>query len=689
MLQDNELTFHRGGWQRCILMGIFILGRASCANKGALVENLPHICAESGEFYAGWPEHLGESGQNLLPVATVLGQNLVASKIIEDGDYNSPSIQEKILQEQAQECKNGTSVKPGWCPTSWDGIICWPSTPPGEVAVLSCPHYIAGFDLQGNATKQCMGSGQWYWSAEQNNSWTNYTRCFRDELVTVIMELADVQSDNVTSIGKYLETIKCISKAGYAVSLSALVVAFCILASIKKLRCQRNILHMHLFASFMVRAFTFLLKNLLFVAGVGLSTDVLIKNGESYWLTDKYESNWHCKAFTSIWQYCILANYSWILMEGLYLHNLIFCALFADSNASIAVYVVLGWGLPAVFVTTWVILRAVFEDLYCWTTHENAWIFQIIRLPTTFSVVINFILFVNIVRVLMSKLKSTVSEDTMRYKRWARSTLVLVPLFGVHYSIFLGMSYSMGVNETVEIVWLFCDQLFASFQGFFVAVLYCFLNGEVRAEVSRALRARTWPRLPRFCRFGARPSTHSGSTCSCNTTTGHKSPHDGCFCWPCCRRICVAYRHSAARHHRSTHSMASTQDIGIGTRGGSLASSRGYLEVAGTGNSPASGGGGQGGVTGGVNPQHLLLQQSSPSAAIMAAMANHKNMDQSLLSFCSNMSEMDTATVGITSSLDKCDNHHSSIHGADQGWSDSECCHLAYELHHLHQQGDP
>ena len=50
------------------------------------------------------------------------------------------------------------------------------------------------------------------------------------------------------------------------------------------------------------------------------------------------------------------------------------------------------------------------------------------------------------------------------YRRWARSTLVLVPLFGVHYTVFLGMSYSIGVNETVELVWLFCDQLFASFQ---------------------------------------------------------------------------------------------------------------------------------------------------------------------------------------------------------------------------------
>lgn len=53
------------------------------------------------------------------------------------------------------------------------------------------------------------------------------------------------------------------------------------------------------------------------------------------------------------------------------------------------------------------------------------------------------------------------------------------------------------------------------------------------------------------------------------------------------------------------------------------------------------------------------------------------------------MSEMDTTTIGITSSLDKCDNQRNSIHGADQGWSDSECCHLAYELHHLHERGDP
>lgn len=112
----------------------------------------------------------------------------------------------------------------------------------------------------------------------------------------------------------------------------------------RKLRCPRNMLHMHLFMSFMMRALMALLRDIIFVAGIGLPSDIVVKNGESYWLADSDESNWHCKAFTSFWQYFILANYSWILMEGLYLHNLVFLALFRDANSSIFTYVVLGWG---------------------------------------------------------------------------------------------------------------------------------------------------------------------------------------------------------------------------------------------------------------------------------------------------------------------------------------------------------
>lgn len=113
-------------------------------------------------------------------------------------------------------------------------------------------------------------------------------------------------------------------------------------------------LHMHLFMSFMMRALMALLRDILFVSGIGLPSDIVVKNGESYWLADSDESNWHCKAFTSFWQYFILANYSWILMEGLYLHNLVFLALFRDANSSIIAYVVLGWGKFLYFFSRWV-----------------------------------------------------------------------------------------------------------------------------------------------------------------------------------------------------------------------------------------------------------------------------------------------------------------------------------------------
>ncbi|KAH6940307.1 hypothetical protein HPB50_026634 [Hyalomma asiaticum] len=106
--------------------------------------------------------------------------------------------------------------------------------------------------------------------------------------------------------------------------------------------------------------------------------------------------NVDCKVFTSFWHYVLMANYCWILMEGLYLHNLVFLAFFTDSS-SILRYVGLGWGachstqfhlcnrllnliaqkardmiqkmlyffpsgLPVIFIVPWVVVRATLDD---------------------------------------------------------------------------------------------------------------------------------------------------------------------------------------------------------------------------------------------------------------------------------------------------------------------------------------
>jgi len=48
------------------------------------------------------------------------------------------------------------------------------------------------------------------------------------------------------------------------------------------------------------------------------------------------------------------------------------------------------------------------------------------------------------------------------FRRWTKSSLILLLLFGIHYSLFLPLSYYH--NHKIELIWLFCDQMFASFQ---------------------------------------------------------------------------------------------------------------------------------------------------------------------------------------------------------------------------------
>ncbi|KAH3720388.1 hypothetical protein DPMN_063291 [Dreissena polymorpha] len=48
------------------------------------------------------------------------------------------------------------------------------------------------------------------------------------------------------------------------------------------------------------------------------------------------------------------------------------------------------------------------------------------------------------------------------HRKLAKSTLVLIPLFGVHYIVFIGLPDN--VDETTELVKLYYEMFFNSFQ---------------------------------------------------------------------------------------------------------------------------------------------------------------------------------------------------------------------------------
>ncbi|PNI67189.1 PTH2R isoform 3 [Pan troglodytes] len=104
------------------------------------------------------------------------------------------------------------------------------------------------------------------------------------------------------------------------------------------------------------------------------------------------------------------------------------------------------------------------------------------------------------------------------FRKLAKSTLVLVLVFGVHYIVFVCLPHSFtGLGWEIR---MHCELFFNSFQGFFVSIIYCYCNGEVQAEVkkmwSRWNLSVDWKRTPpcgsRRCGSVLTTVTHSTSS---------------------------------------------------------------------------------------------------------------------------------------------------------------------------------
>ncbi|XP_006868825.1 PREDICTED: vasoactive intestinal polypeptide receptor 1 [Chrysochloris asiatica] len=141
-------------------------------------------------------------------------------------------------------------------------------------------------------------------------------------------------------------------------------------------------------------------------------------------------------------------------------------------------------GVPSIFIMVWTIVKIHVENYGCWDTITSP-LWWIIKGPILASILVNFILFICIIRILLQKLRppDVGKSDSSPYSRLAKSTLLLIPLFGAHYIIFA--FFPDNFKAEVKIVF---ELVLGSFQGFVVAILYCFLNGEVQAELRRKWR---------------------------------------------------------------------------------------------------------------------------------------------------------------------------------------------------------
>ncbi|XP_061696135.1 vasoactive intestinal polypeptide receptor-like isoform X2 [Syngnathoides biaculeatus] len=362
----------------------------------------------------------------------------------------------KELDKERHLCEAQIENKTSGCSGTWDKITCWPNADLGEMVTIQCPKYLFYFSREiptRNLSKTCTEDG---WTPISIDSYI--IDCGYNPNSTV--------DDDDT--GDFLGAVKVGYTIGHSVSLISLTVAIVILCLFPKLHCTRNYIHMHLFVSFILKAIAVFIKDV-----------VLYDVGE----TDSCHSSVGCKAVVVFFQYGIMASYFWLLVEGLYLHALLAVSFFSERKY-FWWYILIGWGVPTIFISTWVITKAYLNDLGCWEMiNDKPW--WIIKTPILVTILVNFFLFICIIRILRQKMNcpDIGRKESNQYSRLAKSTLLLIPLFGINYIIFAFIPDH--IHRQLRMVF---DLILGSFQGFVVAVLYCFLNGEVQAEIKRKWR---------------------------------------------------------------------------------------------------------------------------------------------------------------------------------------------------------
>nr|XP_057939975.1 glucagon receptor isoform X1 [Doryrhamphus excisus] len=361
---------------------------------------------------------------------------------------------------QCLDFLNTTSPATGVvCNRTFDQYVCWPDGLPGTTVNVSCPWFLPWHHKvqQGLVYRFCSKDGRW----EQKNT----SECEDDT--------------GQQQYGRILSQFRIMYTVGYSLSLGALLLALGILITFRKLHCMRNNIHMNLFASFILRAISILVKDALLT--LTLDTSSSGDTRAQTWVN--IPAVMWCRGAVVMMQYTVMANNYWLLVEGIYLHSLLVITVFREKKY-FYIYLAIGWGAPLIFVSPWITVKYLYENEECWERNINMGYWWIIRSPILVAYLINFFIFIRIIKILMSKLRAHQMRYTDYKFRLAKSTLTLIPLLGIHAILFtFVIDESVPKGSMLRLLRLFCDLLLNSFQGLLVAILYCFVNKEVQSEI--------------------------------------------------------------------------------------------------------------------------------------------------------------------------------------------------------------
>ncbi|XP_050309756.1 PDF receptor isoform X2 [Anthonomus grandis grandis] len=351
------------------------------------------------------------------------------------------------------------------CGEICDQWTCWPETPANKNATKPCPK-IRGTVENGLAYKVCTASGSWEVKLDLYGIPTNYTHyetCIMPEIQQLTNMCNAFGLGECARIGRVTRLIEMV---GLSLSSLSLMLSLYIFFSYRILKNNRTKIHKNLFFATLFQVFFRLIKYI----------DQELDENKKF-LLDEYHLLEVC---TVLMEYAKTAMFTWMFIEGLYLHNVITVTVFQEY-LYINFYIWCGWIIPAVMTLIWLAVM-IFEGVKTtWAYYYFLPYYWILEGPRSTLIIINLLFLLNIIRVLIVKLRQTRSSEIEQVRKAVRAAIFLLPLMGTAHILFL-LDYRYKEMWKFEF-WSYTTYFLNTFQGFFVAVLYCFLNGEVQAAI--------------------------------------------------------------------------------------------------------------------------------------------------------------------------------------------------------------
>ncbi|XP_069179327.1 PDF receptor isoform X3 [Procambarus clarkii] len=373
-----------------------------------------------------------------------------------------------------------------WCNATWDLVLCWPPTPAGESAELPCPP-VKGVDPSKYVSKRCDVSGRWEGKSPGDFSlpqgWTNYTVCFTEVMQDIIRELYKKSAEDAQTKLNIAVGTRILEIVGLSLSLASLCASLAIFFYFRSLKNNRTRIHRNLFVAMVIQV---MIRLVLYIdqAVTRCSDD---GHGPSDTNTTRHgidNTPVLCEAAYVLLEYARTAMFMWMFIEGLYLHNKITVTVFHHSFYYSA-YQAVGWGVPVLMTAAWATATAMFYgSSRCWWGYNFTPYYWIMEGPRFSVISMNMVFLLNIIRVLVTKLRQSNSSEAQQVRKAVKAAIVLLPLLGIT-NVLNMVKAPLGRSAAEFGLWSYATHFLTSFQGVFIALLYCFLNGEVRTAVRK------------------------------------------------------------------------------------------------------------------------------------------------------------------------------------------------------------